>query len=227
MEYFVYPELVSESRPKMGGWAWALGLSFVELCSLGLQPWWWRLHWAMWREFRDLSITETVRLHGGESPGSLAYGETPTLTLHKILELSGVPLGSRFVDLGSGRGVTVLGACLLGYEARGLELVGGYVERARRAAERLDISAEFVLGDLLKHQWPEAELYLLNSTAFSPEFREALLERLTKVGDALLVTYDWSLPSEEFVELRAHRFPVTWGTVMCRFYRVRERPSPN
>jgi SAM-dependent methyltransferase len=208
-------------RPAVGGWPWACGLSLYELVSLGRHRWWWNLHWTVWREFRGLDIPATVQRHGGENPGELAYGETPTVTLTRILELANLPAGSRVVDLGAGRGLTVLACGLLGYQASGIELLPEYVERSRRAALRLAVGVDFLQGDMLELSWPAGELYLLNSTAFPKTFRDKLLRRLGGIKrKALIATYDWELPAETFERMVSLRLPVTWGTVLCSVHKL-------
>jgi protein-L-isoaspartate O-methyltransferase len=190
----------------------------MEVLRFGHCGWWWKLRWAVWREFRDLDIAAIV---GGES-ADLSYGETPTVTLARILEVAELTPGARFVDLGAGRGVTVLAAALMGYSASGLEIVGEYVLRARRAAQRLAVEVEFRQQDFLQGEWPEGDLYLMNSTAFGEDMRDKLTERLRELGSqSMIVTYDWSLDPTHFEEQNALRLPVTRGTVMCRFFRPR------
>lgn len=199
--------------------AWALSLSCVEVLRFGSRAWWWRLRWAVAQEFKGLDIQALVSKKSASGGQELSYGETPTVTLARILELAELEPGSRFVDLGSGRGVTVMAAGLMGYKAAGLEIVGEYVERSRRAARRLGLEVELRQGDLLCEEWPEGGLYLLNSTAFPEPFREQLWSRLRELpSGVLVVTFDWVL--EEFEQTASLRLPVTRGTVMCRVYRV-------
>lgn len=173
----------------------------------------------MWREFRELDIEALVNSSRG---GELSYGETPTVTLARILELAELAPGAGFVDLGSGRGVTVVAAALLGYRAAGMELLNEYVERSRKVATRVGVEVDFGQGDFLLEEWPKAELYLLNSTAFPADFRQRLNLRFQQLESGTLVcTYDWELESAEFDQLHALRLPVTRGTVLCRLFRVR------
>lgn len=174
----------------------------------------------MWRQFRDLDISKTVLEQAGVNPGEFSYGETPTVTLTRLLALAELHPGARLVDLGSGRGLTLLAASLLGYRAAGVEKVSEYVLRARRAARDLRVQVDLREADLITGEWPDGDLYLVNSTAFPPQFRTSLAGRLAQLPPASLVaTYDWQLAGDVFEEFKARRLPVTWGTVLCRLYR--------
>ena len=107
----------------MRGLPWALALNFYELAVFGLQPWWWRLHWAVFKGYRGLNPGRIVRDAGGDDPGALAYGETTALALRQILEWAGLKPPARILDLGSGRGLVVLASLLQGFEAHGIELL--------------------------------------------------------------------------------------------------------
>lgn len=199
---------------------WAVTLSAAEVARFGWFPWWWKLRWIMWREFRGLEFGAVVG-NGHE----FDYGETPTVTLGRILELAELSTGSTVVDLGAGRGLVVMAAACLGYRARGLELVSEYVERSRLVARRMGLEVDLCEGDFLTQEWPEGDLYLLNSTAFPEAVRSRLRERLSALSPrSLVVTYDWEIQGTEFELLQTLRLPVTRGTVVCRVFSVRSEP---
>lgn len=212
----------SPSKPRFGGLPWAYSLTLYELAHFGLRSWWWKLHWAIHREFGDLDISALVRQKGGNHPGPLSYGETPTITLKRILEMAEIPPARKIVDLGMGRGLAVFAAALLGHQSAGLELVPEYVVRARRVADRLSLSVSLLEGNMLTAEWPKGDLYLLNSTAFPTTFRRVLSGRLGQLDPGTqVVTFDWSLQDTIFQTVSQARLPVTWGTVDCRVFRKR------
>ncbi len=207
-------------HPWVSGWPWAAALTLTELFSLGWQPWWWKLHWSLWKNFRGLDIGRVVAEHGGDNPGEFSYGETPVLSASKLLAFAPLMPGSRVLDLGCGRGLVVLTAALMGFRAVGLERVSEYLVGAREVAEELGLQADFLEANMLESDWPPAELVFINSTAFPAEFRQGLLQRLEGLASGTVVTtYDWPLPKQNFEELKAFRLPVTWGTVRCGIFR--------
>lgn len=188
---------------------------------MGRQTWWWRLHRALPRHFRGIRPYRLERTHPDRD--SLAYGETPAISIQRLLRACGLAPGSRFVDLGSGRGLAALSAASLGYPASGLEFFPEYVERANRLAVELDLPARFKQGDLVTDPWPEGELYYLASTAFGRETRQRLLQRLPGLpAGALVATLDWTLPLEG---LYSFTLPVTWGLALCQVYGPLGGPS--
>ena len=194
----------------------------MELFKFGFQGWWWKLHWALSREFRDLNISKLVNEKSGGNPGELSYGETPAMTLQRILTLAELPPEGRFVDLGMGRGLAAMAAACLGYRGAGIEVLPEYLGRAQKVADRLKLDVDFRQGDMLNSPWPAGDLYLLNSTAFPASFREQLVPRLKELEvGSLVVTYDWELTQPEFDNIATVRLPVTWGTVECRILRSR------
>lgn len=195
----------------------AFSLSALEVLRFGHCCWWWKLRWAVWKEFKDLDVAGIV---AHSEAVELSYGETPTVTFARILEICALKPGARFVDLGAGRGVLVLAASMMGYSATGLEIVADYVSRASEAARRLGVEVDLREQDILNGEWPEGDLYLLNSTAFPQDMRIALLARLKNLSpNSLVVTYDWTLDPSHFREQSALTLPVTRGTVTCRVYR--------
>lgn len=189
-------------------------MAVYELAALGRHRWWWRLHRALPRHFRGIRPGRLERTHPERD--SLAYGETPAISVRRLLQVSGLAPGARFIDLGSGRGLAALSAASLGYPSEGLELFPEYVERSNRVAAELKLPARFTQGDLVRDPWPEGELYYLASTAFGHQTRQLLLERFNGLPPgALVATLDWSLPLEGRV---AFYLPVTWGLALCQLY---------
>lgn len=187
-----------------------------ELGALGRQKWWWRLHRALPRHFRGIRPYRLERAHPERD--SLAYGETPAISIQHLLRASGLESGARFVDLGSGRGLAALSAASLGYPATGLEFFPEYVERANNLATELGLPARFKQGDLVTDPWPEGELYYMASTAFGRDTRQRLLTRLPGLPPgALVATLDWTLPLEG---VHSFTLPVTWGLALCQVYRA-------
>lgn len=177
------------------------------------------MHRALPRHYRGLRPSRLERTHPDRD--SLAYGETPAISVRRLLQVSGLAPGARFVDLGSGRGLAALSAASLGYPARGLEFFPEYVERANALARELGLPAAFQGGDLVTDPWPEGELYYLASTAFGRSTRQRLLERLPGLpGGALVATLDWTLPLEG---VASFTMPVTWGLALCQVYRAEQQ----
>lgn len=194
-------------------WEWARALALEEASLLQGYPWWGPLHREMRRSFGDLDPCAVTGLPEGQDPGALTYGETPAGTTYQLLRFLNLAPGSRIVDLGSGRGLVVLVAGLLGYQASGIELIEVYVERARQAGASLDLAVTFTQGNFLETAIPAAELYFVCSTAFPEDLRETLETRLAEAMPpaSRVVTLDWHLADPRFAVEEAVRLPVSWG----------------
>lgn len=125
------------------------------------------------------------------------------------------------MDLGSGRGLTVLTACQAGFRASGLEYFAESVERSRLAAADLGLQAEFEVGDFLEAPWPAGDLYYLASSAFGERTRRRLATRLAGELPAgtLVITLDWVLDPADFEGLNTLPIPVTWGVARAFTWR--------
>jgi len=205
--------------------AWKVSICLYELLSLGARrAGWWRIHRALRRHFRGLDFDRMAMEVQGACPESLAYGETPASSLLHLLKHCGLPPGSRFVDLGSGRGLTVFTACLAGFAASGIEYFPESVERSRRAAKDLGMEVDFTAGDFLEAPWPAGDVYYLASSAFGERTRRRLATRLA--GElpfgALVITLDWVLDPADFEGLNTLPIPVTWGVARAFTWRRRE-----
>jgi len=204
----------------IGAVTWNLSLTLYELLSLGRQTWWWEMHRALRREFKDIDPNKMVlNMRGPQHIGSLAYGETPALSVLKMLDTVQLPAGSHVVDVGSGRGVPCLTAAARGFRATGLEYFAVYTERSQRVAEGLGWSAEFVSGSFLRGPLPKADFYLISASAFPEDVRQSLFEILCQVpADSWVVAQDWILDPPFQLE-RMQQLPVSWGIAKICYHR--------
>lgn len=205
----------------VGALTWNTSLNLYEAVMMGRHRWWWRMHWLLRKEYGRQNPEAWVRRLRGRQPGSLAYGETPAVCIQRVLNHLRLPPGTRFVDLGSGRGIPCLTAAALGYPAAGLEYFGEHVERATRIAAALNVPATFTQGELAETPWPDGEVYFLAATAFPEGFRARLEERLLALPERThIVTHDWLL-GEGFTRDATVVLPVTWGTAHYCLHRRR------
>jgi len=198
---------------------WQRSLRLTEAWYLGRYGWYWRLRRHLARAFSTVDLHSTGRL---ENQGDI-FGETPVLTLTKLLEVASAlepEHPRRFVDLGSGRGLLPLAASFLGYEAYGFEKEADWVGRAQTVAKNLGASVRFEAQDFLEVELPTPALFFTVGTAFPPQFKEELLQVFSGLGaESLIITGDWELPAS-FEGLWEGRLPVDWGVITFRVYRA-------
>lgn len=202
----------------IGALTWNFSVYLSELIKLRNQPWWRQLKKGLKQEFRDLDPNKMVyNMRGPYHVGSLAFGETPVLSVLKILETLQLPKGATIVDIGSGRGVPCLTAAALGYKSIGLEYFAVYTERSERIARSMGLDATFRSGNFLHQPLPEADAYLVSATAFPEDTRAALKEKLDQCASKI-VAQDWILGSPWEHE-RMQKLPVSWGTAQFCYQR--------
>jgi len=146
----------------------------------------------------------------GQSFRELMYGETPVHSALWLFWRAGLGKGGQLVDLGAGRGRTLLAARWLGAGARGVELLEGHVALALGPLKRA--GAELVLGDATQADLQDATHVFTNWTALTPETRARLVERLrTCRPGTRILTVTRPVEAEGFTVLSRHWLLFTWG----------------
>ena len=140
----------------------------------------------------------------------LIYGETPLHSAVWLFHKAGLGKDGYLVDLGAGRGRTLLAARWLGARARGVELLPGHVAVA--AGPLKHAGAELVVGDATQADLQDATHVFTNWTALTPETRARLVERFrTCRPGTRILTVTRPVEAEGFTILSRHRLLFTWG----------------
>lgn len=211
-------------RARLSGFAklraimWRRSLRLYEAWSLRHLAWPRVLRRKLALQFANSSLHDPERC---QKPSDI-FGETPILTLVKLLEVIDAvsPVHpAEFVDLGSGRGLTCLVAASMGYSALGYEKESAWCEKATLVSQQLSLSARFQDGDFFAHDWPSKAVYFLVATAFPQTLREELERRFLELDSgSLFVVGDWKL-SSDFEALWQGKLPVDWGVIPFVIYR--------
>lgn len=166
------------------------------------------------RAERNLALLVEAELAGGfdsAPPGEHLIGYHAS-AIEPILRVAReVSTDDVFIDLGCGPGKVVLTvSALTGARARGIEVQPELVERARRAAERLDINAEFVLADARDADLDDGTVFYLY-LPFTGPVLDRVLEKLHAI--ALLrpiVVCALGVDLERFAWLRRRELDEFW-----------------
>jgi SAM-dependent methyltransferase len=199
---------------------WRRSLRLYEAWALRRRPWVRSLRKELRREFSSIDTDDASRL----TQRADIFGETPILTVVKLLELAGGfgPTPDVFWDLGSGRGTTCLTAANCGFRAIGIEKEADWVRRAENIAQRLNLQASFLCADFLEADWPRNAVVFVVATAFPSELRKSICERVASLEPgSLLIAGDWT-GLEQLELLWQGPLPVDWGAIPFSLYRVGE-----
>lgn len=138
----------------------------------GVRGWYWRLCGALWLDsWRGPASLAARRIAVPETwhEMDLIYGETPLSTAVELLDLAEFPPGGTVIEIGAGRAVFSLVACLTrGARATAIERVPGLVARASWLARALQVPVECVEADAGSLQLDAADLYYLTPTSWTP-----------------------------------------------------------
>ena len=159
--------------------------------------------------------------HLGESYTDLTvYGETPWMTLERMLKATGFKPGEHFVELGAGTGRNLLWvAYYMQSPATGFELVPDFVSRFQQLLDsaRLPVPPRSV--QLHQQNWFEADfealagdVFLLVGTCYDDIHRQKASDclRQLKPGQRV-ITVSYALPSQDFILLSSFTAPFSWG----------------
>lgn len=155
---------------------------------------------------------ETTRVlqASGQIFKELMYGEMPVHTGVWLFWKAGLGRGSRLVDLGAGRGRTLLAARWLGAEALGVELMQHHVDLARKPVEKA--GAQLIVGDATLADLQDATHVFTNWTALTPQTRARLVERFrTCRPGTRIITVTRPVEAPGFTVISKHRLLFTWG----------------
>ena len=158
----------------------------------------------------------------GQILKELMYGEMPVHTGVWLFWKAGMGPGSRLVDLGAGRGRTLLAARWLGAQAVGIELMQHHVALAHKPVEKA--GAQLVLGDAMQADLQDATHVFTNWTALTPQTRARLVERFrTCRPGTRILTVTRPVEAPGITVVSRHRLLFTWGLEHVWIHEVGER----
>lgn len=204
-----------------------IGLSIGEMLWLGRYGWWWRLRALMFVNYFFQSPYSAIKNEGRRAPvamQNLIYGETPCLTMRKILMEVAPRASDHFVDLGCGRGLTVFFVSLYySIPATGVEVLPSFVKRAQKIARLLGLSSiEFLRENLswvTMEQIGRGTIFYLAGTTFEDELLAKIALRLEQLPKGVrLITLSEAIPSEQFQVTSVKPYYFTWGKTDVYFH---------
>jgi len=182
---------------------------------------------------KTLSIDSRKKL--GIADTSYVYGEFSPESIVELMQEFKRDEHHVFYDLGSGVGKIVFTAALFFTFDKivGIEYLDLLHEAATQVLNRTksvssDVNralnrVEFVNADLLKYDFSEADIVLVNAVCFPTSLMEKLVRKLDDLKPgSLVITLAQALPSKDFEVKFSKLYAASWGKTMAF---VQERVS--
>lgn len=184
------------------------------------------MHFGLWRAYSSWNPDEVLaRLAPEEQRDTLAYGETPAVSVLKMLALchTHFPHAQSLLDLGAGRGIVAMTAAANGWDAVALEYLQEFITRSEPLTQRLAWPVYWLKGDFLTLTLPQSDIIHVAATAYPQTTRDLLGQRLAEQcqDHQGILTQDWILDDQYFEALAGFRLPVTWGSSYVTLHRRR------
>lgn len=195
-----------------------LWLILLEAVALGRYLWWWRLRIGL--IFLQGNPYRVIKREGARTPvrmENLIYGETPVLSVKKILERLSPSAEDTLIDLGCGRGLVVFAAhYLFGMETIGIDIIPTFISRGAKLAIWMGTSKTVFIRENLAWVSDEllerATIFYLAGTTFDDEQMEKIVARLERARPGTkLITLSEAFPSPLYTIVGSGSFRFTWG----------------
>lgn len=189
----------------------------------GRRLWWWRLNLYYALEYM-LGIHRVANRESKSlqlAADNFICGETPCITLKRIVENCAYQPGDTFIDLGCGRGQTVFFARLMfNLKARGYELIPTFVTKARLINFLLKTDrVEFFHRNILDADLQDAKIVYIVPTTFTEDFLERVSQKLREVpAGSFIVSASRPLDEAHFELFRQDRLLYSWGKSAVYYY---------
>jgi SAM-dependent methyltransferase len=175
----------------------------------------------------SLSLAERKEL--GIKDKSFVYGEIVPESFCEILEKLNINKNTIFYDLGSGVGKAVILTKLI-FDIKksvGIEYLSSLYQASIQAYQKLkeiinieDNSIYFIKGDFFTVPFNDANLVFINSTCFSEEQMERIVNLSLNLerGSKLIVLTKKITDNQNFELLTENQYPFSWGYATVRIY---------
>lgn len=168
---------------------------------------------------------------------AFTYGEIEFLPFLILLDEINPKSGEVFYDLGSGAGKAVFAAGLSYdlHKACGIEFLPGLcafatsrIDKAKSLLQHQNdqimihrlSSIQFIQGDLLNHDYADADIIYISATCFGYSLWEKIIAKLTtlKVGSRIIITTK-KIEHEQFELIKESNRLMSWGLNSVFIYR--------
>lgn len=157
------------------------------------------------------------------------YGETPLTELHAFLQLCNIKKNDCFIDLGSGKGRSVLFvSSFFGCKAIGVEWVPSFCKEAQKIADTLKLPAYFHCEDMLTSDFQEGTFIYFYALCLEEPLLISMIEKLSlfpKKTNIITVSFPLSDYSANFTTVFSKKVSYPWGKTELFLNRLKTNPT--
>jgi hypothetical protein len=189
----------------------------------------------LYENMNGFSVSKKDRKMLAQNDSSLIYGEITSQALFELLEIVQPQRSEVFYDLGSGAGKPLLWASIL-YPWRkccGIEILPSLyqlsIEQSQKLINHPEISKmlpgqqfniEFINNNFLNCDFSDANVILVEATAFSYDLWEGLVDKFfTLPAGVRIIILTKKIQSEQFEQIHVGNYMMSWGMNTVNIYR--------
>lgn len=199
-----------------------LGLWFYEFIYFFRYLWWWKLQFLL----NSYYFFSNPYLEADSKNPDYIYGETPFITMFKILKELDLKDKKTFADLGCGRGKPVfLANIYFNLDACGFDTIEPFIKKAERIKGVMKLDGiNFIRRDMVDVNLGDFEIIFITPTTFSDETLIKIEEKIDWLNDgACLISLSVPFLNKNLDIIKKKRFWFTWGGSTVYFYQKRTK----
>ncbi len=180
--------------------------------------WWRKVKFEFFKAYPYQNYYQTPQklpLVTEQNSRNFIYGETPCLTVSRMLSRIEYSPGDHFIDLGCGRGLTLFYAHFLGkLQCTGYDLVPDFIRKANKIKENLNLkNVYFINKNLLDADLSSASIIYIAGTTFTDDQVNRLTETLARAPcGCKVITLSYDLKDERFELKEEFKSWFSWGS---------------
>ena len=193
-----------------------LSIKFKEFLKWGMNKTWLKIQFLLFREYFLNSPFSIIKKYANKNDDFI-YGETPLLTLDRILNDAGVTSDDVFVDLGCGRGLTLFGAYLSkNMKCVGIDLIEPFIKKGKKIALELKTDKiEFITNDITTYDFSTGNVFFIAGTTFDEELINKVAKKLSKVkANTKIISLSQKINAENFKVMWKKKYQFSWGDTL-------------
>lgn len=190
-----------------------ISIKLKELIKWGGNLTWIKIQFLLLREYFFSSPYSIIKKYGDGSENFI-YGETPLLTVDRILCDAGITQDDTLIDLGCGRGLMLFGAYLSkDIKATGIDIVEPFIEKGNRIASALKTDkVRFKKIDINDYDFSLGNIFFIAGTTFEDDVLKKITKKISQIkGNVKIISLSQKIDNEHFPVILKRKYQFSWG----------------